>query len=228
MLSGCATTGFVDFTSIPGNVLPSAEYRPDWKYLYPGLEVTSRVQKFPSLAFSALRIDLEHPERDIFVTPGNEAVDSGSVYVDADGRKKNFSSRTASSFLEDFNCIAAINATPYFPFRIFKGFPQRAVGVVISDGILYSLSPEYAVFSLTEDKEMSFTEPPFNVENVSGVDQAAGGFFIILKDGENTGFKGKRNPLSIAGASRNGRYLFLAVIDGEDKNWIDLELSLSL
>lgn len=219
MLSGCATAGFIDYTSISGNILPHKEYRPDWEQIYPGLEVEYWIQNSPSLAVTALRIDLEHPERDIFVTSGNMPVDSGSAYTNGDDIEKNFSSRTTSRFLEDFDCIAAINATPYYPFRIFQGFSQRAVGVVISNGILYASSPEYAVFSITEDNEVSFTAPPFNSLNVSGADQAAGGFFIILKDGENIGAGGKRNPLSIVGTSRNGRYLFLVVVDGEDKDW---------
>ena len=36
---------------------------------------------------------------------------------------------------------------------------------------------------------------------------------------DSIGFAGKRNPLSIAGVSKCGRYLFLAVIDGENQDW---------
>lgn len=163
------------------------------------------------MAVTAVKVDLEHPEREIFVTPGYKPIKS-------DQRENNFSSRTTSRFLEDFNCIAAINATPYHPHRFFQGLSQRAVGVVISDGILYSPQSDYAVFSITEDNKVSFTEPPFYF-NMSNIIQAAGGFFIILNEGENTGYKGKRNPLSIVGVSENGRYLFLVVIDGEDLKW---------
>ena len=122
LLSGCATVGFIDYTSISGNILPHKEYQSDWEQIYPGLEMTYWVQNSPSLAVTALRIDLEHPERHIFVTPGDMPVD---------GKDKNFSSRTTIRFLEDFDCIAAINATPYYPFRIFQGFSQRAVAVHI-------------------------------------------------------------------------------------------------
>jgi exopolysaccharide biosynthesis protein len=192
-------------------VFPPANYQPEWKHLFPGLAVTSWRQSSPYFAVNALRVDLEHPEREILVTPGVGTLGSNSG--------KNFTSRTTSRFLEDFNCIAAINATPYHPYRFFQGLSQRAVGIVISDGIQYSPQSDYAVFLHTEDNMVRFIEPPFYLEDLSAIKQAAGGFFIILKDGENIGFKGKRNPLSIIGVSENGRYLFLVVIDGDDRKW---------
>lgn len=210
LLSGCTTAGFIDYTSIPGNVLPHNDYSPAWEQVYPGLEAASWIQNSPNLVINALKIDLNHPGRDIFVTPGNKTVDR---------REKNFSSRTTGKFLEDFNCIAAINATPYYPFRFFQGFTQKAVGVVISDGILYSSSSDYAVFSISKDNKVRFTEPPFNNIDSFDIDQAAGGFFIILKDGENISSTGNRNPLSIVGVSKSGQYLFLVVVDGEDRDW---------
>ncbi len=175
------------------------------------MAVTSWYQVSPHLAVTALRVDLENPEREIFITPGVSPLGSNSG--------KNFRSRTTSRFLEDFNCIVAINATPYHPYRFFQGLSQRAVGMVISEGIQYSQQEDYAVFLLTEDNKVRFVEPSFYIEDVSTIKQAAGGFFIILKDGENIGFKGKRNPLSIIGLSKNGRYLFLVVIDGNDSKW---------
>ena len=168
------------------------------------------------MGVTALRIDLEHPERKIFVTPGIHPVSFSSVSID--DKERNFPSRTTSQFLEDFDCIAAVNATPFYPFRIFQGRYQKAVGVVISDGVLYSSPSKYAYFLLTKDDHIVFTDLPFNSENISDIDQAAGGFFIILKDGENIGVQGERNPLSIMGLSQDNRYLYLVVIDGEDKN----------
>jgi len=192
-------------------VLPPANYQPEWEQIFPGLAVTSWYQIFPRLAVTVLRVDLEHPDREIFVTPGVDPLGSNSG--------KNFVSRTASSFLEDFNCIAAINATPYHPYRLIQGLSQRAVGIVISDGIQYSPQSDYAVFLLAEDNKISFVESLLDIGDISDIKQAAGGFFIILKEGENIGFKGKRNPLSIIGLSKNGRYLFLVVIDGNDSKW---------
>lgn len=200
----------MDYTSIPGQVIPAADYKPDWNLLFPGLAAANWNQSSPSLAIIALRVDLKHSEREIFVTPGLGPLGSNS------GR--NFTSKTTSSFLEDFNCIAAINATPYYPYRFFQGLSQRAVGIVISDGIQYSPHSDYAVFLYTEDNKVRFVEPSFDIGDDSGIKQAAGGFFIILKDGENIGFKGKRNPLSLIGLSKNDRYLFLVVIDGGNLN----------
>lgn len=210
-ISGCTTTGFIDYTAIPGKILPAGNYKPDWELQYPGLELTSWNHSSPPLVGTALRIDLEHPERNIFVTPGYEQIDTM-------GKESNFPSRTTSQFLEDFNCIAAINATPFYPYRIVQGRPQSAVGVVISDGVLYSAPSKYAYFVLSEDGRMMFLEAPLNLENISDIYQAAGGFFIILEDGQNIGFRGERNPLSIIGLSENERYLFLVVLDGEDIN----------
>lgn len=179
--------------------------------MFPGLAILSWNQKYPNLSVNALRVDLEHPEREIIVTPGSGPLGSN--------RGKNFISRTTSRFLEDYNCIAAINATPYHPYRVFQGLSQRAVGLVISDGIQYSPQSDYAVFLLTDDNKVFLVETPFYKEDLSTIKQAAGGFFIILKNGENIGFKGKRNPLSIIGLSKNRRYLFLVLIDGDDSKW---------
>jgi len=221
LLSGCVSTGIVDYAYIPGEIVPPLNYKPDWKLLHPGLELTSWNQSSPHLAVTALRIDLEHPERDIFVTPGYYPIDSDYLldYEDPSNRERNFPSRTTSQFLEDFDCIAAVNATPFRPFRILQGKPQQAVGVVISEGVIYSSPSKYAYFSLSKVGSIEFLETPLKSENISDIDQAAGGFFIILKDGKNIGVQGERKPLSIMGLSEDERYLYMVVIDGEDKNW---------
>jgi hypothetical protein len=209
IISGCSTTGTAYFTSISGKVTPSLDYSPSWTSINPGIERLSFSQDYPPLVVEAIRVDLSNPDRKIIVTPGNLPYSKNIV-------EKNFLSQTTSSFLEEYDCLVAINATPFEPFRILQGKRQRAVGVVISNQILYSKNSKYDVFAVFLDKTVSLIEDPFIYNKAGNIEYAAGGFFIILENGENTGYKGDRYPRSLIGISEDARYLFLVVIDGED------------
>jgi len=72
----------------------------------------------------AIRVNLLNTDRKIFITP--------EVQVPEDGNDRvNLLSLPTSSILEKNDCLVAINATPYEPFRLLKGIKQTAVGVVI-------------------------------------------------------------------------------------------------
>ena len=208
-ISGCSTIGFIDYSAIPGEVIPPGDFTSFWYSIYPGIDRSSYIQVSPPLAIEAIRVDLLNPDRKIIVTPGNHALEDNIA-------DKNFISLTTSKFLEKNDCLIAINATPYEPFRLFEGSGQRAVGVVISNGILYSDNSKYDVFAIDADKTVFLIEAPYSNSNYNDIEYAAGGFFIILKDGNNIAYKGNRNPLSIIGVSEDKRYLYLVVIDGED------------
>jgi Phosphodiester glycosidase len=208
-ISGCATTGLIEYNSIPGKITPLDDYTPLWLSIYPGIERSSYTQDSPPLAIEAIRVDLFNSDRKIIVTPGTYALEDDST-------DQNFISSTVSSFLERNDCLVAINASPYEPFRLFEGSKQRAVGVVISNGILYSDNSEFDVFAIDTNKEVFLIEAPYSGNKYYDIEHAAGGFFIILRDGNNIGFRGNRNPISLVGVSGDKRYLFLVVIDGED------------
>lgn len=208
-ISRCSTTGSIDYKDISGEITPGDNYSTLWYSIYPGIDRSSYIQDSPPLALEAVRVDLFNPDRKIIVTPG-------SLPFEYDEVKKSFISLTTSKFLEKNDCLVAINATPYEPFRLLEGLRQKAVGVVISNGILYSDNSEYDVFAVNTDKTVFLVEAPYVYDKYDDVESAAGGFFIILKDGNNIGYKGNRNPLSIIGVSGDKRYLYLVVIDGED------------
>ncbi len=209
VIPGCSTIGFIDYNAIPGEIIPSGDFNPSWYAIYPGIERNTYSQDFPPLAIEAIRVDLFNRDRKIIVTPGSKPIEDDMV-------ERNFISLTTSRFLEENDCLVAINATPYEPFRIFEGSKQRAVGIVISNRILYSDDSEYDVFAVNTDKTVFLTEAPYSDNKSDDIEYAAGGFFIILTDGNNIGYKGNRNPISLVGVSEDKRYLFLVVIDGED------------
>jgi len=117
-----------------------------------------------------------------------------------------------SSFLTRYPCQLAINASPYDPVVDDEGQPQKVVGLAVSEGKVYGTElPGLGALLITRDNRVHIGMPPFDL---SLAHNAAGGFSMVLSQGKNVGDNHDLHPRTAAGVSRDGRYLYLLVIDG--------------
>jgi hypothetical protein len=172
-----------------------------WKPLFRGIEHQTLRRPDPQpLAAHAVRIDLQSPGIRFFVTPPN-----GEREKETDGLR-------TTTFLEEYGCQVAINASPFSPVGEEEGAPTDVLGLSVSEGDAYSgAHGKWGALLITKDNKARIAAPPFNTEDVYN---AVGGFGLLLKDGKNVGGKGKRHPRTAVGVSKDGRCLYILVIDG--------------
>ncbi|MCX8036210.1 MAG: phosphodiester glycosidase family protein [Candidatus Sumerlaeia bacterium] len=174
--------------------------------LFGGIDYATTETAVPvPMKLHALRIHLDEPGIEFFVTPSN-----GDEPLDTSGL-------CTSTFLETYKCQAAINASPFHPVIQKERTPQDVLGLSLSRGDLYSPPNEtYGVLLISRDNRARIETPPIRFGNAwNGV----GGFRLLLKDGRNVAAQDVRHPRTAAGISRNGRFLFLVVLDGRQKGY---------
>jgi hypothetical protein len=177
-----------------------------WKPLFRGIAYARAETSTPRpLQVHAVRVDLQEPTIHFFVTPSN-----GNRPGDTDGRK-------TSTFLREFRCQVAINASPYAPLVKAEGKPQDVHGLSISRGDRYSRPNEtYAALLITRDNKARISKRPMNASQAYN---AVGGFRLLLQTGKNVAQDDALHPRSAAGICRDGRYLYLVVIDGRQPGY---------
>jgi len=183
-----------------------AELEPAWRPLFRGVDLTSGATAEPvAQAVYAVRIDLAEPTVSFLSTPSN-----GDRPKETDGRK-------TTAFLREFGLQLAINASPYEPVLPFPRLPRDIQGLAVSRGDAYSGAFQTrAAILITRDNQVAFSRPPFDL---TGVYHAVGGFGLLIEDGKNVGRDGPRHPRTAVGASENGRYLYLLILDGRQGDY---------
>ncbi|HUW61449.1 MAG TPA: phosphodiester glycosidase family protein [Candidatus Bathyarchaeia archaeon] len=183
-----------------------SDFRPDWRPLFRGVDLAAGrlLGEAPQAAY-ALRVDLHEPGVGFLTTPSN-----ADKPLDTDGR-------TTSRFLEEFKCQAAVNASPFSPVQEGDGAPKDVLGLSVSRGDAYSAPNNvYGALIITKDNRARIAKPP---ADTAGAYNAAGGFGLLLEEGTDTGSSGERHPRTAAGVSKDGRYLYLLVVDGRQGNY---------
>ena len=183
-----------------------ADFRPDWRQLFRGVDLAAGrlLGEAPQAAY-ALRVDLHEPGVEFLTTPSN-----ADKPLDTDGR-------TTSRFLEEFKCQAAVNASPFSPVYEGEGKPKDVLGLSVSRGDAYSAPNDvYGALIITKDNRARIAKPP---ADAAGAYNAVGGVGLVLEDGTDVGADGERHPRTGAGVSKDGRYLYLLVIDGRQGNY---------
>jgi len=186
--------------------------------LYTGVDFeTATVPSNPTAAGAATtskayitRIDLKAPGIAFMATPH-----SGTLQT---------TSETISQFAVDQKVRIAINANFFSPCCNAAAEPKNVIGLLVSRGVVVSppttdpLQSE-AVLAISRDNHALIDQAP-NI-HMNNVWTAIAGSAIIVKDGEDVsasspseGDPANPNPRTLAGLSANGRYLYLAVIDG--------------
>ena len=156
------------------------------------------------------RIDLKAPGISFITTP-----QSGTL---------NTTSETISTFATDHKVRLAINANFFAPCCDAFAEPKTVIGLLVSQGKVVAppstdpLNSE-AVLAITRRNEAVIAESP--AIDLSTVYTAVAGSAIIVQDGQdvsasspNEGDPADPNPRTVVGVSPDGRFLYLAVIDG--------------
>jgi hypothetical protein len=194
--------GFVTYKNygLDETVLPDRGFTVSVLSLRPGVEVKSYLRSDPAYAVYAVIIDLTVTGVDIVVTPPN-----GVRPLDTDGKK-------TSTFLLETGSDIALNASPFSPVDEGEGKPRDIIGLSASGGNVYSAEDRpWGAFGELKNGTLLCSGPPFPLDEI---EDAAGGFYMVLESGENSGRREARHPRSAVGISRDGSLLVLMAVDG--------------
>jgi exopolysaccharide biosynthesis protein len=182
----------------------------DWSPAYVGIDQASGSinAKYVSVVY-AMRVDLKAPGISFITTPH-----AGSRATVSD---------TVSDFVEKTHTQVAINAGFFSPCCLEHAEDKDILGLTVSEGKVISppsTKDEYnAALLITRQNESSITTVS-PASDLSNVFTAVTGSAIIVQKGENTGDVNQlnkaayANPRTAVGVSKDGRYLYLVVIDG--------------
>ncbi|MCX5661540.1 MAG: phosphodiester glycosidase family protein [Planctomycetota bacterium] len=185
--------------------VPAVRASLDWRRAFRGIELAhaTTASTRPMRIFAA-KIDLHEPGLRFLATP---PVDEGALPV---------RSQKVSAFLVEHRCQLAINTSPFDPVFDEEGKPQKVTGLAISEGKSYGEATPANIANrgalmITRGNRVRITRPPYDLKDVFN---AAGGFGMVLEGGRNVGSLNDLHPRTGAGVSRDGRWLYLIVIDG--------------
>ena len=193
---------------------------PAWRPRFHGVELTQWELTEPrQLSLVAARVDLRAPGLRWLATPP-AGPDAGPLAPP--GRHVGETvGRLTSSFLREHGLQLAINAAPFGPVVEEEGSLLDVAGLQVSQGRLVSgQAKRYPALMLMRDGSARIVEPPFDLE---GVDNAVGGFDVVLRQGQalfspGSGATGAHtsalHPRTAVGISGDGRHLLLLVVDG--------------
>jgi hypothetical protein len=180
--------------------------------LYEGVTYRRLVHYLPRpVVAHALKIDTRVKGMQFLVTP-----------PDAEGEMP-LKARTTSQFLEEFGVQIAINGDNFGPwwsrspadYYPHVGDPVSPFGFAASEGKIYSVDDVEEVgirptLYINRRNALSFNNQPNRVH-----DAISGERMIVLKGKAAPDLEGgKSDPRTALGISRNGRYLYIVVVDG--------------
>jgi len=176
--------------------------------LFPGVEYSRKVKLQPRpTVIHIVAIDMRTPGLRFLVTPAD---DKGSDLP--------LRARTTSEFLGEFEVQIAINGDGFSPwwsrgpadYYPHSGDPVRPRGDTASRGKVYwSTSEPFPTLFINSRNRLSFDAPakPYNAVSGEALLVTGGNVIPALDDEEP-------HPRTAIGYSRNGRYLYLVVVDG--------------
>ncbi len=181
----------------------------DWEPLFQGIDL-ARAESGPSeapLKGVCARIDLRSKGIEFTATPPN-----GERPEETDGE-------TALGFLHRTGAQLAINTHFFNPCcSPFPGQPKDVIGLAIADGkpvSPWNRSRATALVITDRNRASIVTKPP---KKTSDIDVACAGMSLLRSGVAAYKPGGKEHPRTAAGVSRDGRYLFLLVIEGRLPN----------
>jgi len=180
--------------------------------LYEGVTYRRVVRVFPRpMIAHVLTIDTKTKGIDFLVTP-----------PDSEGEKP-LKARTTSQFLEEFNLQIAINGDKFLPWWSHSpvdyyphvGDPIAPSGFTASNGHVYWLGKFEDIgieptLYISRKNVLSFNSQPGRVYNAISGDR-----MIVVKGEAVPDLNDKAlEPRTAVGMNRNGRYLYIIVVDG--------------
>ena len=185
---------------------------PTQQQLYEGVSYHRVVRFIPyPLIAHVVEIDTKTKGIELLITPPDS------------GGENPLNARTTSEFLEEFDLQIAINGDGFVPwwsrspadYYPHSGDPVTPLGFTASNGKVYSLGIEMSVgvrptLYISRRNALSFNNPPGNIYNAISGDR-----MIVLK-GQPAPYLNDHDvePRTAIGMNRNGRYLYLVVVDG--------------
>jgi hypothetical protein len=181
---------------------------PSREQLFPGVEYVREVHVRPRpLVIHRVTIDMRTPGLRFLVTPADDR-----------GSDLPLRARTTSEFVKEFEVQIAINGDGFSPwwsrsladYYPHSGDPVRPRGNAASRGRVYwSTADPYPTLYINSRNRLSLQAPakPFNAVSGEALLVMGGRAIPDLNDLE-------LHPRSAVGFSRNGRYLYLVVVDG--------------
>lgn len=180
------------------------------RQFYPGVTYRRMVRYAPNFRIThVLIVDRRTSGLRLFVTPADQA--EGAPLL----------ARTTTEFVEDFGVQLAVNGDGFFPwwsrspvdYYPRSGDPVTPNGYAASGGEIYTrgeiLPPEPTLY-ISRRGELSFNRVPSRVQYAISGDR-----MLVLKGESVEGLDGEaREPRTAIGLSRNGRWLYLVVVDG--------------
>lgn len=179
--------------------------------IYDGVTYRRVVQYFPhSMVAHVLIVDTNTQGMSFLVTPPDETADGAMP------------ARTTSEFLEEFDLQVAVNGDEFFPwwsrtpldYYPHSGDAVTPSGFSAQDGEIYAdglqdIRPEPTLY-ISRRNDLSFNRRPDKVF------QAISGDRMLVLAGELVeGLEDEElHPRTALGINRNGRWLYLVVVDG--------------
>ncbi|MEW6405638.1 MAG: phosphodiester glycosidase family protein [Chloroflexota bacterium] len=193
------------------------------KRLYEGVTYHRVVSYLPRpMIAHVLVIDTRTPGLQLFITPPEEGWKMAEHPLKA---------RTTTQFLEDFGVQIAINGDGFTPwwshgpldYYPHEGDPVTPNGVAASQGKLYadgSQTEEVGIIPtlyVSRSNALSFNDPP------NRVFQAISGDRMLVMQGEPVDDldASELDPRTAIGINRNGRWLYIVVVDGRQPFYSD-------
>jgi len=180
--------------------------------LYEGVMYRRVVQFIPHpMIAHVIEIDTKGNEIELLITP-----------PDSDGETP-LNARTTSQFLDEFDVQIAINGDGFSPwwsrspadYYPHVGDPVAPLGLSASKGEVYSTGTQTTMgikptLYVSRRNVLSFNNPPNNINSAISGDR-----MIVLKGDVAPDLDdGELEPRTAIGMNRNGRYLYLIVVDG--------------
>ncbi len=174
--------------------------------------VTAGIERFdfenPSvpLVYHAVKIDLDNPKLELVCFPDSKTKTNSRGF---------FRGQKTSTFAKKNNCLVAVNAAPFEGKFIMK----KIAGIhICNKEVLSPANSGYAAIAFSKDggAEIIKNQTPALSENF---DFAFGGFFVVLEDDEVIySFADIYDSRCGAGISKDGKRLYLLVVEGEQKS----------
>ena len=176
--------------------------------LFDGVTYTRSVRWSPRpLMIHVITVDMKAGGMHVLVTPPDEK-----------GSEHPLRARTTSEFLQQFGAQVAINGDGFSPwwsnslvdYYPHEGDPVAPRGTAASGGKVYWISHEAVpTLYISSRNQFSFDEParPYNAISGERLLVVGGNLIPDLDDSA-------LQPRSAIGYSKNGRYLYLVVVDG--------------
>ena len=209
----------------------------DWNIaeeIHPGMRYHQWVWTLPRpIRMHAVRVDLKTPGLFFKVTGRADDAEWGSVMPDCPEYQVRTRRETTRSFLTRMHeaanrseipgeLLLVVNASPWKPWQ--KPFTHRyadRMGLVMADGVEVSPPDGRPAMIVNDDGKVEFRKIASG-ESLAGIRHAVGAFFFVLEGGRITPeyAAGKSlAPRTGFGLSEDGRYWYILVVDGRQKNF---------